>query len=88
VCLACYEGADLPDGPRTVALVPKGREGGARQQHFAHPPGMAPPGGQHSPESLAREARAEYAARLEREARAEPEHTVQAQASYEAEIEL
>ena len=27
VCLACYEGADLPDGPRTVALVPKGREG-------------------------------------------------------------
>jgi hypothetical protein len=27
-------------------------------------------------------------ARLEREARTEPEHTVQAQASYEAEIEL
>ena len=52
VCLACYEGADLLDGPRTVALVPKGREGGARRQHFAHPPGMAPPGGQHSPESL------------------------------------
>lgn len=52
VCLACYEGADLPDGPRTAALVPKGREGGARQQHFAHPPGMVPPGGQHSPESL------------------------------------
>jgi hypothetical protein len=51
VCLACYEGADLPDGPRTVALVPKGREGGARHQHFAHPPGMVPPGGQHSPES-------------------------------------
>jgi hypothetical protein len=39
-------------------------------------------------ENAAREARAEYAARLEREARAEPEHTVQAQASYEAEIEL
>ena len=52
VCLACYEGADLPDGPRTVALVPKGRDGGARQPHFAHPPGMAPSGGQHSPESL------------------------------------
>ena len=52
VCLACYEGADLPGGPRIIALVPKGREGGARQQHFAHPPGMAPPGGQHSPESL------------------------------------
>jgi Competence protein CoiA-like family len=52
VCLACYEGADLLDGPRTVALVPKGRDGGVRQQHFAHPPGMTPPGGQHSPESL------------------------------------
>ena len=52
VCLACYQGADLPDGPRTVALVPKGRDGGARQQHFAHPPGMVPPGGKHSPESL------------------------------------
>jgi hypothetical protein len=52
VCLACHEGADLAGGPRTVALVPKGREGGARQQHFAHPPGMVPPGGKHSPESL------------------------------------
>ena len=52
VCLACYEGADLPGGPRIVALVPRGREGGARQQHFAHPPGMVPPGGRHSPESL------------------------------------
>lgn len=51
-CQACYEGADLPGGPQTVPLVPKGREGGARQQHFAHPPGMAPPGGRHSPESL------------------------------------
>lgn len=48
----CHEGADLPGGPQIVALVPKGREGGARQRHFAHPPGMAPPGGQHSPESL------------------------------------
>ena len=52
VCLACYEGADLAGGPRTIALVPKGREGGARQQHFAHPPGMVPPGGRHSRESL------------------------------------
>ena len=52
VCQACYEGADLSGGPQTVPLVPKGREGGARQQHFAHPPGMAPPGGRHSPESL------------------------------------
>jgi ATP-dependent exoDNAse (exonuclease V) alpha subunit len=35
-----------------------------------------------------REARAHYAARLEREAHAEPERTLQAEASYEAEIEL
>jgi len=52
VCLACYQGADLPDGPRVVALVPKGKEEGACCQHFAHPPGMAPPGGRHNPESL------------------------------------
>ena len=35
-----------------------------------------------------REARAHYAARLEREAHAEPERALQAEASYEAEIEL
>jgi hypothetical protein len=35
-----------------------------------------------------REARAEYPARLEREAYAAPEHTAQAEASYEADIEL
>ena len=52
VCLACYEGADLPDGPQLVALVPKGKEGGTRCRHFAHPPGMAPPRGRHNPESL------------------------------------
>jgi hypothetical protein len=52
VCLACYQGADLPDGPRVVALVPKGKEEGVRRQHFAHPPGMAPPSGRHNPESL------------------------------------
>jgi hypothetical protein len=34
------------------------------------------------------QARAEYAAPRRREAAAEPEHMVQAQASYEAEIEL
>jgi len=39
-------------------------------------------------ENAAQEARADYAARLEREAHVEPEHTVQAYASYEAEIEL
>ncbi len=39
-------------------------------------------------DNAAREVRAGYAARLEREASAEPEHTVQAEASYEADIEL
>jgi hypothetical protein len=51
-CLACFHGADLPGGPRVVALIPRGRERGARQQHFAHPAGMIPPFGRHSPESL------------------------------------
>jgi hypothetical protein len=36
-----------PDGP-----LPKGKEGGARCRHFAHPPRMAPPHGRHHPESL------------------------------------
>jgi hypothetical protein len=52
VCLACHQGAALSGGPRVVALVPKGREHGVQCQHFAHPPGMAPPGGKHHPESL------------------------------------
>ena len=39
-------------------------------------------------ENAALEARAEYAARLEREAYAESEHAAQAQAAYEADIEL
>jgi hypothetical protein len=52
VCRECYDGTDLPGGPRRVALVPKGRKGGARRAHFAHPPGMAPPGGRHNPETL------------------------------------
>jgi hypothetical protein len=39
-------------------------------------------------ENADREARAQYAARLEREASAEPEHTAQAETSYEADIEL
>jgi len=39
-------------------------------------------------EKAAREARAECAARLDRDACAEPERTVQAQASYEADMEL
>src|SRR6516164_2303558 len=52
VCRECHDGTDLPGGPRRVALVPKGRKGGARRAHFAHPPGMAPPGGRHNPETL------------------------------------
>jgi len=39
-------------------------------------------------EKADREARAQYAARLEREAHAEPERTLQTEASYQAEIEL
>jgi hypothetical protein len=45
VCKHCYEGQDLLGGPRMVALVSKGRLGGRRRAHFAHPPGMTPPGG-------------------------------------------
>ena len=51
VCLECYLGSGWTGGPRMVPLVPKGKEQGARQPHFAHPPGMAPAGGRHSPES-------------------------------------
>jgi hypothetical protein len=44
--------------------------------------------GRFTKEKADREARAQYAARLERQAHAEPERTLQTQASYEAEIEL
>ena len=44
--------------------------------------------GRFTAEKAGREARAHYAARLGREAHAGPEHTLQAEASYEAEIEL
>lgn len=51
VCLECYHGAGSPDGkPQRVSIVPKGKVGGPRRRHFAHPPGMAPVGG-HSPET-------------------------------------
>jgi hypothetical protein len=51
VCLECYHGAGDPYGkPQAVPLVPRGRVGGIRRKHFAHPPGMAPAGG-HSPET-------------------------------------
>jgi Competence protein CoiA-like family len=51
LCLGCYHGTDWPDGPREVPLVPRGRVGGARQPHFAHPAGMGPPAGHHHPET-------------------------------------
>jgi hypothetical protein len=52
VCLECYHhGAGSPDGKsQVVPLVPRGRIGGVRRRHFAHPPGMAPVGG-HSSET-------------------------------------
>lgn len=34
-----------------MPLVPRGKVGGARQRYFAHPPGMALPGGCPTPES-------------------------------------
>jgi hypothetical protein len=52
VCAECYTSPGPRGGPRVVPLVPKGREGGARHQHFAHPPGMAPPSGRHHPETV------------------------------------
>jgi hypothetical protein len=46
VCLECYHGAGDPYGkPQAVPLVPRGRIGGIRRKHFAHPPGMTPVGG-------------------------------------------
>ncbi|WP_435059290.1 competence protein CoiA family protein, partial [Streptomyces sp. bgisy060] len=51
VCAACFLGMDgVPAGTR-VPLIPRGRIGGARRHHFAHPPHMAPPSGHH-PETL------------------------------------
>jgi hypothetical protein len=49
--LVCHHGTGSPDGaPVVVPLVPRGRIGGTRRRHFAHPPGVAPAGG-HSPET-------------------------------------
>ncbi|MFD3422604.1 competence protein CoiA family protein [Streptomyces decoyicus] len=51
VCAACFYGLDgVPQGTR-VPLVSRGRIGGRRRPHFAHPPHMTPPGGHH-PETL------------------------------------
>lgn len=68
VCAACFLGLDgVPAGTR-VPLIPRGRIGGARRHHFAHPPHMAPPGGHH-PETLWH---LEAKAQLERWARSLP----------------
>ncbi|MEJ2865899.1 competence protein CoiA family protein [Actinomycetospora flava] len=50
VCVHCYAGVD--GSARRVALIPKGRVGGRRRAHFAHPPGQAPSGGVHHLESV------------------------------------
>ena len=50
VCALCHAGTDAEPGTR-VPLVVRGREGGLRRPHFAHPPGQAPVGGHH-PESV------------------------------------
>ncbi|GAB3823138.1 competence protein CoiA family protein [Kribbella italica] len=49
VCLFCYQGRDRAE-PATVPVVVKGRLGGRRRAHFAHPPHQAPRGG-HGPET-------------------------------------
>ncbi|MFG1796663.1 competence protein CoiA family protein [Nocardia sp. NPDC049149] len=51
VCALCYAGIGAPPATR-VPVVVKGRIGGERRPHFAHPPGMGPAGGQHEPESV------------------------------------
>lgn len=50
VCALCYEGIDAEPGTRVPLLV-RGRLGGLRRPHFAHPPGRAPAGG-HGAESV------------------------------------
>ena len=50
VCALCYTGVDAEPGTG-VPLVVRGRIGGLRRPHFAHPPGQAPVGGHH-PESV------------------------------------
>jgi hypothetical protein len=50
VCVLCYTGIDAEPGTR-VPLIVRGRIGGLRRPHFAHPPGQAPVGGHH-PESV------------------------------------
>lgn len=51
VCSLCYAGIDAPRGTR-VPLVVRGRAGGNRRPHFAHPAGTAPESGGHEAESV------------------------------------
>ncbi|MFJ5635049.1 competence protein CoiA family protein [Streptomyces goshikiensis] len=71
VCAACFLGLDGVTVGTRVPLIPRGRIGGARRHHFAHPPHMAPPGGHH-PETLWH---LEAKAQLERWARSLPNVT-------------
>lgn len=50
VCVHCYTDVDGPARP--VPLIPKGRIGGRRRAHFAHPSGQGPSGAVHHPESV------------------------------------
>lgn len=50
VCHLCLLGFEARAGSR-IPLVVRGRIGGTRRPHFAHPPGRAPRGGHH-PETL------------------------------------
>lgn len=51
VCALCYLGCGTPAGTR-VPLVVRGRVGGQRRAHFAHPAASSPVSGPHRPESV------------------------------------
>ncbi|MFF2556787.1 competence protein CoiA family protein [Nocardia sp. NPDC058058] len=51
ICAPCYAGIGAPPGTR-IPVVVKGRIGGERRPHFAHPPGRQPTRGEHEPESI------------------------------------
>ena len=50
ICWHCWYGDGIPAGTK-VPLVVRGRDGSVVRSHFAHPKGMAPPGG-HGPETV------------------------------------
>ncbi|WP_162958817.1 competence protein CoiA family protein [Nocardia yunnanensis] len=51
ICALCYAGVGALPGTR-IPVVVKGRIGGERRPHFAHPPGQQPTGRRHAPESI------------------------------------